>query len=178
MSAPRHIYNLRCINRRRNFVSSIFNIHNFKTIRRISIPIMKRRVDIASCDISLTGLSGKNLVVLLLVAITAATLSGMSPLVCVGYPLECVVIPLATGTQLDNGSWPHVSAATMQWYADNNVHRLDWPARSPDLNPIEHLWAELDRRLRSREMRPTSIVQLSAMLQEEWRRIPVDILTN
>ncbi|KAJ4445220.1 hypothetical protein ANN_07021 [Periplaneta americana] len=48
--------------------------------------------------------------------------------------------------------------------------------RSPDLNPIEHLWVELDRRLRSREMRPTSIGQLSAMLQEEWRRIPVDIL--
>ncbi|KAJ4427348.1 hypothetical protein ANN_24968 [Periplaneta americana] len=83
---------------------------------------------------------------------------------------------LQHGTQLDNGSWPHVSAATMQWYADNNVHRLDWPAQSPDLNPIEHLWDELDRRLRYREMRPTSIVQLSAMLQKEWRRIPVDIL--
>ncbi|KAJ4429883.1 hypothetical protein ANN_22087 [Periplaneta americana] len=35
---------------------------------------------------------------------------------------------------------------------------------------------ELDQRLRFREMRPTSIVQLSPMLQEEWRRIPVDIL--
>ncbi|KAJ4438404.1 hypothetical protein ANN_14349 [Periplaneta americana] len=77
---------------------------------------------------------------------------------------------------LSGGSWPHVSAATMQWYADNHVYRLDWPAQSSDLNPIEHLWDELDRRLRSREMRPTYVVQLSAMLQEEWRRIPVDIL--
>ncbi|KAJ4444272.1 hypothetical protein ANN_06064 [Periplaneta americana] len=48
--------------------------------------------------------------------------------------------------------------------------------KSPDLNPIEHLWDELHRRLRSREMRPTSTVQLSVMLQEEWQRIPVDIL--
>ncbi|KAJ4448935.1 hypothetical protein ANN_00327 [Periplaneta americana] len=68
----------------------------------------------------------------------------------VRYPLECVAIPLATWHSMDNGSWPHVSAATMQWYADNNVHRLEWPAQSPDLNPIEHLWVELDGRLRSR----------------------------
>ncbi|KAJ4426701.1 hypothetical protein ANN_26499 [Periplaneta americana] len=79
---------------------------------------------------------------------------------------------LQHGTQLDNGSWPHVSAANMQWYADNNVHQLDWPARSPDLNPTEHLWDELHRRLRFREMQPTSIGQLSATLQEKWRCIP------
>ncbi|KAJ4437949.1 hypothetical protein ANN_13888 [Periplaneta americana] len=54
---------------------------------------------------------------------------------------------------------------------DNNVYRLDL-----NLNPIEHLWDELDRRLRSREMQPTSIVQLSDILQKEWRHIPVDIL--
>ncbi|KAJ4451571.1 hypothetical protein ANN_03040 [Periplaneta americana] len=85
---------------------------------------------------------------------------------------------LQHGTQLDNGSWPHVSEVNMQWYADNNVHRLDWPAQSPDLNPIEHLWDKLDRRLRFREMRPTSIVQLSSILQEEWRRISVISYTN
>ncbi|KAJ8894329.1 hypothetical protein PR048_006950 [Dryococelus australis] len=65
---------------------------------------------------------------------------------------------------------------TMQWYADNNVRRLDWPAQIPDLNPIEHLWDELDRRARARQARPKSIAQLMEWLQEEWRRIPVDIL--
>ncbi|KAJ4449204.1 hypothetical protein ANN_00601 [Periplaneta americana] len=99
-----------------------------------------------------------------------------SPLVCVGYPLECVAIPLATWHSVGQWKLAHVSATITQWYTENNVHGLDWPAQSPNLNPIEHLWGELDRRLRSREMRPTSIVQLSAMLREEWRRIPVDIL--
>ncbi|KAJ8894654.1 hypothetical protein PR048_007318 [Dryococelus australis] len=64
----------------------------------------------------------------------------------------------------------------MQWYADNNVRRLDWPAQSPDLNPIEHLWDELDRRVKARQVRPKSIVQLMEWLQEEWRRILVDFL--
>ncbi|KAJ8897734.1 hypothetical protein PR048_003084 [Dryococelus australis] len=70
----------------------------------------------------------------------------------------------------------HVSRATMQWYADSNVRRLDWPAHSPDFNPIEQLWNELDRRVRVRQARPKSIAQLIEWLQEEWRRIPVGVL--
>ncbi|KAJ8883147.1 hypothetical protein PR048_014987 [Dryococelus australis] len=48
--------------------------------------------------------------------------------------------------------------------------------QSPDLNPIEHLWDELDRRVRARQVWPKSITQLMEWLQEEWRRIPVDVL--
>ncbi|KAJ8876178.1 hypothetical protein PR048_024087 [Dryococelus australis] len=77
--------------------------------------------------------------------------------------------------QDDNARCP-VSRATVQWYADNNVRRLDWPAQSPDLNPIKHHWDELDRRVRARQARPKSIAQLMEWLQEEWRRIPVDVL--
>ncbi|KAK3515390.1 hypothetical protein QTP70_018901 [Hemibagrus guttatus] len=36
------------------------------------------------------------------------------------------------------------------WMSEFGVEELDWPAQSPDLNPIEHLWDELERGLRAR----------------------------
>jgi transposase len=55
---------------------------------------------------------------------------------------------------------------------DHTVPEIDWPAQSPDLKPTEHLWEELERRLRSRPQRPTSLTALATALQEEWAAIP------
>ena len=41
------------------------------------------------------------------------------------------------------------------------VEKLDWLAQSPDLNLIEHLWDELERRLQARPNRPTSVPDLT-----------------
>ena len=54
-----------------------------------------------------------------------------------------------------------------KWPKDNNVKVLEWPSQSPDLNPIEHLWAELKKRVRAR--RPTTL--LHQFCQEEWAKI-------
>jgi hypothetical protein len=61
----------------------------------------------------------------------------------------------------------HKSRMVGEWFVGNNVPDIDWPAQSPDLNPIEHLWDELKRQLRSRPQRPISLTAL-----EEWVAIP------
>ena len=58
------------------------------------------------------------------------------------------------------------------------VEELDRPAQSPDLNPIEHLWDELQQRLLARHSRPTSVPDLTNVLLEEWSNIPIDTLLN
>jgi hypothetical protein len=55
---------------------------------------------------------------------------------------------------------------------DNKVPEMDWPAQSPEPNPIEHLWDEMERWIRSRPQRPTSPTALATALQEEWAAIP------
>jgi transposase len=42
------------------------------------------------------------------------------------------------------------------------------PSKSPDLNPIEHLWDDLDRRVRSRQSAPQTLQELQQALEQEW----------
>ena len=71
---------------------------------------------------------------------------------------------------------PHSARHTTQFLNQNGVHVLPWPSMSPDMNPIEHLWDELDRRVRSRPEAPTTRQELFNALQVEWDAMPQQLI--
>ena len=77
--------------------------------------------------------------------------------------------------QQDNAR-PHVARVTLDLLRQQLVNTLPWPSLSPDLIPIEHVWAELGRRVRSRRVQPANLQQLEAALYQEWPAIPQYII--
>ena len=72
----------------------------------------------------------------------------------------------------------HKARSIKTWMSDFGVEDFDCSAQSPDLNPIEHFWDELERRLQARPSLPTSVSDLTNVLLEEWSKIPINTLLN
>ncbi|GFT43400.1 transposable element Tcb1 transposase [Trichonephila clavipes] len=60
-------------------------------------------------------------------------------------------------------------------FMDDNA---TWPARSPDLNPIENVWDDLGRQVAGRNYPTTNKNTLIRALTEEWDKLPQQLLDN
>jgi transposase len=79
--------------------------------------------------------------------------------------------------QQDNAR-PHTARVSMAYLEQNNINVFPCPSKSPDLNHIEHLRDQLDKRVRHRQPPPQTLNQLHQMLQQEWRTIPRNNVRN
>ena len=66
---------------------------------------------------------------------------------------------------------PRVARICRQFLNRNNVNVLPWPAVSPDMNPIEHIWDYLVRKVRARG-NVHNLRDLENALIQEWNNIP------
>ncbi|GFU74564.1 transposable element Tcb2 transposase [Trichonephila clavipes] len=77
---------------------------------------------------------------------------------------------------MDDNAPYHRTVAAEQLLESEDIERMDWPARSPDLNPIEHVWDFLGRRLAARTLPPVTIRELRLALQDEWAAMPQQLI--
>ena len=73
---------------------------------------------------------------------------------------------------------PHTAALTRNVLQNAGIPVMAWPSLSPDMNPIEHVWDELGRRVRNRVNASQTLQALEHALVDEWRRLPVQFFTR
>ncbi|KAI3373349.1 hypothetical protein L3Q82_006651 [Scortum barcoo] len=65
---------------------------------------------------------------------------------------------------MQDNARPHVAGVCQQFLQDEGIDAMDWPARSPDLNPIEHIWDIMSRSIHQRHVAPQTVQELADAL--------------
>ncbi|GFX10942.1 transposable element Tcb2 transposase [Trichonephila clavipes] len=91
--------------------------------------------------------------------------------------LRHIVVPYAEAIGdefilMDDNCRPHRANLVEDFRFEERIVQMEWPACSPDMNPIEHVWDALGRRVAGRQPPPQTLQELERALLEEWDRIP------
>lgn len=84
----------------------------------------------------------------------------------------------------DNNSWilqedndpKHMSGKAKKWRSENDIKRISWPSQSPDLNPMENVWAVLKANISN--YKPTSTKELKKVIKKEWKKLDKEFAEN
>ena len=76
------------------------------------------------------------------------------------------VFPNGNGILQEDLATCHSSKKVKKFMVKNNIKTLKWPGNSPDLNPIENLWAIVKKRLRKHDC--TTKTKLSTTILQIW----------
>lgn len=92
------------------------------------------------------------------------------PFIDLHYGRECIF-------QQDNAP-AHSSLVTKEFFREQNIDVMNWPARSPDLNPIENLWSILSRSVYENRRQFGSKKELKLQILESWSKIDQNIIDS
>ena len=88
-------------------------------------------------------------------------------------PFMDVMFPTNDGLFMDDNAPCHRATTVRDWFDEHSgqLQRMIWPPRSPDMNPIEHLWDIIERSLRAQNPASATLSQLWASTQDTWLTI-------
>lgn len=94
----------------------------------------------------------------------------------ISHILEPHVVPYAENFGADfilmqDNARPHTARVTQNCLRRENIETMNWPANSPDLNPIEHVWDMMGRHFRVLPNPPNDLDGLTVAISEIWNDI-------
>jgi transposase len=73
---------------------------------------------------------------------------------------------------MDDNARPHRVRIVNQYKQQEAIDTIPWPAMSPDMNPIEHVWDYIGQRLNHRNPQCQNLAELRTARVEEWQNFP------
>lgn len=91
------------------------------------------------------------------------------------YLLPFAYVEHGTATEdfvfMQDGARAHTANITKQWLQGMGIEVMNWPACSPDLNPIENLWAILTLKVYPNSKQYSNVSQLKQAVFDAWESI-------
>uniref|UniRef100_A0A673ZT04 Tc1-like transposase DDE domain-containing protein n=1 Tax=Salmo trutta TaxID=8032 RepID=A0A673ZT04_SALTR len=77
---------------------------------------------------------------------------------------------------MQDNARPHVAGVCQQFLQEEGIDAMDWPARSPDLKPIEHIWDIMSRSIHQHHVAPQTVQDFrdfyssfQSLASENWK---------
>ena len=78
----------------------------------------------------------------------------------------------------DDNATPHRAASVQRLKEEVGIRTLRWPSRSPDMNPIEHIWDIMKRKMNNNNHPPQNVRELREAILEAWQQLPQAMLNR